>query len=209
MGMYPTKYLNEDSLKLDTKWLKDHGYFCGWKKGGIIWEDEWSGHDSSISFIVDTDFENPNIRLLYKTNIGLENEKNMDYSFPLIKVPCNLGGFRWAFKCQLYYKGVYCGRTVYTLYSTNLDYFGCRHCMRIVYRSQRECRRSLEYFGKIISCDEKLDKLYESTKKRYYKGKLTKKMQLINKLERIMYANEPMVNRDVLEIQNLLSKKQI
>src|SRR4030042_3374308 len=105
MGMYATKSLEGESLCLRTQWLKENGYFCGYSNGSIIWT--W-GFDckSSISFTVDINDDyvgdSPYIRLRYTINPSQDDAKEMDYKVNLVKVPCNLGGFRWAFRCPLY-----------------------------------------------------------------------------------------------------------
>lgn len=184
MGMYATCHTAEDSLSLDTKWLKDHGYFCGYKNEGISWKWGWGDNESSIGLSVDTTGDFPNIRFRYSTkHWNGEEKKHMDYSFPLIQVPCNLGGFRWAFKCGLWVNGVYCGRTVYTLYKANSDYFGCRKCIRIVYESQRESGKSFEFLGKILKAEREYEKVYKSIRKWHYRGRPTRKVIKLNKLE--------------------------
>ncbi len=184
MGMYATKNSSDDGYSIDTKWLKKYDYFCGFKYGGIKWTNGW-GHEASISFSVDTSFMNsPNIRFQYSTSRYGGEKKEMDYSFPLVKVPCNLGGSRWAFQCTLCKNGRYCGRTVYTLYQAGSDYFGCRHCMSIVYESQRHSRSKFEYFGKILDSERKACELRKTIHKRHYKGRPTRKVRRLRRLEK-------------------------
>jgi hypothetical protein len=187
MGMNATHNKAEDSLSLDTQWLKNHDYFCGYRSGGITWTWGWTGNQSSIGFTVDTSCNFPKIRFQYSLKHWSDKEKKqMDYSFPLVKVPCNLGGYRWAFRCVLVHNGVYCGRVVYKLFLSNSDYFGCRKCMRIVYDSQRKSGGSLQFLGKVIDMERKAKELYRQIHKWTYQGKPTKKalkyQQLVNQI---------------------------
>ena len=186
MGMYATHETAEDSLCMETQWLKQYGYFCGYKSGGIKWI--YGDRESSTGFIVNTRGNSPNIRFKYSAkNRGNDQRKHMDYSFPLVKVPCNLGGFRWAFKCSLSKNDRYCGRTVYKLYNVSgSDYFGCRKCVNIVYESQRESGSRFEFFGKILDNEKKHKEICNSIHKWHYKGKPTKKVRRLRQLEKRM-----------------------
>jgi hypothetical protein len=195
MGMYATKSTAEGSLKVDTQWLKQHDYFCGFRNGGITWTSGF-GHKSSISLMVYTTADSPKINFQYSITDRWNGEKkSMDYSFPLIQVPCNIGGFRWAFKCSLFKNGRYCGRTVYTLYKANSDYFGCRHCAGVVYESQRHSGAKFEYFGKLLDADDKIEKLYKTIRKWQYRGFPTRKVKRLRKLEEYSTLNAVRYNQ--------------
>lgn len=193
MGMYRTKTADSDSLVLDTTWLKEHGYFIDHKSGGIKWTDHW-GWESSISFAVNTE-ENPYINFDYIVRKDTEEEGVMNYRFPLVKVPCNLGGYRWAFRCGLYKNNIYCGKIVYKLYKARSDYFGCRKCIGIVYDSQRNSGSSFEDFGKMINTLKQLEELEMRTTKWHYQGRPTRNVRKMEKLtEELEYyknRNEP------------------
>jgi len=197
----------DDALSIDTKWLKDHGYFCGLKYGAITWTWNWSGKKSTVGFTVhvhDIDVFRPFIRFQYTTKSWYEEEeKEMDYMFDLVKVPCNLGGFRWAFKCGLSKNNNYCGRIVYTLFKAGSDYFGCRKCMNIVYESQRQSGSRFEHFGKMLKNEKKYYKLADTIKKRHYRGIPTKKMQKLMRLE----AQLPSIEQIAFMELSLLSNK--
>lgn len=61
--------------------------------------------------------------------------KEVTYSIPLERTPCNLGGHRVWWRCPM----VGCGRRVAVLYGYKGAYFACRHCHNLNYKSQREC----------------------------------------------------------------------
>lgn len=56
--------------------------------------------------------------------------RSMHYAVALDWTPCHLGGERPWFHCPS------CGRRVAILYGA--EHFACRHCLRLVYASQRE-----------------------------------------------------------------------
>jgi hypothetical protein len=195
MGMYATHNTAEESLCIDTEWLKKHDYFCGYRSGGITWTWGWGDNKSSINFIVDTMNDFPNIRFRYSTKQwGDDESKQMDYSFSLVKVPCNLGSFRWAFKCGLWKNGHYCGRKVYKLYSANSEYFGCRKCMNIVYESQRKSGSRFESLDKLFRAEKKAEKLEQTITKTHYQGVPTRKIRKLMKLRNNLSLHEhPMI----------------
>ncbi len=176
MGMYATKHLAEESRDLDTQWLKKNGYFCGYKSGGIKWTWGYGG-ESSIGFTVDVLDDFPNIRLQYTVHSSREERRSMDYSLPLIKVPCNLGGFRWAFQCTLSRNNIYCGRLVYHLYKGYPDYFGCRNCIGIVYNSQRDSGKRFAILGKILDAEREAKEVLKTIHKWHYRGQPTRKVR--------------------------------
>lgn len=183
--MYSSFYTEQESLCLDTKWLKEHDYFCGYKSGGIMWT---YGFDCRSSISIKVDVDASHIQFIYTIEKGTNEERQMDYIFPLVKVPCNLGGFRWAFKCGLTKESRLCGRTVYTLYKPpNSDYFGCIKCMHIVYESQRDCGNRLEFFGKMLKAEDKYSKIYDSIHKWHYQGKPTRKIKKLYDLKRKLF----------------------
>lgn len=190
MGIWAEYYTDEDSLSIDTRWLKDNGYFCGYKSGGIKWTYGFGGK-SSIGFTVDTINEFPKIRFQYVIAKDTENERHMDYSYNLHKIPCNLGGFRWAIECGLYCRNKYCGRKVYKLFrSPNSDYYGCGKCMHIIYESQRKSGSRFESLDKLFRAEKKAEKLEQSITKTHYQGVPTRKMRKLMNLRNNLSLHE-------------------
>ena len=188
--MYSSHYTEAESLCVDTQWLKGHGYFSGYKAGGITWT--WPlGDKSSIGFTVNTMDKPTKMQLKYTvTHYWNDEQTEMDYTVPLIKVPCKLGGYRWAFKCELSKNSAYCGRTVYKLYKPpNSDYFGFIKCMHIIYESQRISGSAFEWLGKIIKAENEYDELYKTIHKWHYQGKSTKKVLKLKLLESRIHRN--------------------
>lgn len=168
----------EQSNRLSVFFLKKHGYLSqeqSCKYGGIKWtRGDW---ENNISFWVCTSGteeetpENSYIELIYTiTNHWTEEKIDMKYKIPLITTPCNYGGKRYWFKCNLTKNGVYCGRRVGVLYSVG-NWFGCRHCAEVAYQAQFQGGR----FRTGSLCEPDVEKAYNEVKLKYYNGKPTRK----------------------------------
>ena len=174
-----------DALSFDMKWLKKYGYLSGYKSGGIKWSGGFGGEDS-LCFIVNTISESPAIRFQYTiTQRWTDEKKDMDFSHFLVRVPCNLGGFRWAFRCGLSVDGRYCGRLAYKFYNgAGSDYYGCRKCMDIYYDTQKHSRSRFEALGKALMLEKKFIEIKASVRKWKYQGKPTKKVYKLMDMKR-------------------------
>lgn len=158
-----------DCLSLSTKWLKDHGYFCGSKKGRVVW-----GENESIVISVET-ANDPQIRFRYTLPQWGGGKRHIDFAYPLVRIPCNFGGHRWAFRCSFVKNGKVCGRLAHMLYSGHTDYFGCRRCMGILYDSQKASASRFSGLSKCISAWKKIDNLPVKIIRRFYRGRITKR----------------------------------
>ena len=56
-GWHSKKNTVEDSKCIEISWLKQHGYFCGWKYGCIQWKNAFGQVTSSIGVTVETNNE--------------------------------------------------------------------------------------------------------------------------------------------------------
>lgn len=194
---------------LSVYWLNKHGYIPResddyfFKSGGIKWVHN-SGSESGIGFnITKSPEEGCKINFKY-TNTDRETgeKKSMDYSFDLISTPCNLGGERYWFRCGLYSNGVYCGRRVGTLYVGG-KYLGCRHCYNLTYMSRNESRGGrFYYFGEFLKNETKVEKLEAKIKRKYYRGKPTRKYKQLLKLQHSYYDSAV----DYLRAENKLDE---
>jgi len=133
----------EECKMIDTPWLRRHGYFCGYKSGGIKWTNAAGAVISSIGIAVSVDDEllsGKYLRLTYtQTDVVGRDAREFDYKIELVTTPCHFGGVRYWFICPLVVNGRPCRRRVSTLYlPPNGEYFGCRHCHDLTYRSQKE-----------------------------------------------------------------------
>ena len=76
------------------------------------------------------------IMLVYRARApGATESRIVELQVPIIWTKCHLGGRRPWFKCMTTINGEVCGRRVAKLYA---PCFACRHCLGLVYESQRE-----------------------------------------------------------------------
>lgn len=179
-----TKKTQAESFnKLEIWWLKRNEYLhpgIGYKSGTIIWTNNWTKAESSISVVANSlpDDNKPHIRLTYSIidKSGDDSEK-IDYKVPLETTPCYFGGYRWWFTCPLSVDGKPCKRRVGVLYQAG-NYFGCRHCYNLTYRSRNKNRRYyMQPVYDFLTNWQVIDALGESVKRSLYAGKPTRKLK--------------------------------
>ena len=157
-------------VKIEIYWLRKVGMLREWVSSTITWTNKFTGRENSIGIDVSTNGKY--VRLHYTQTEHSGEKKDFDYKITLITTPCNYGGERYWFICPLYKGGKYCGRRVGVIYLAG-NYFGCRHCYNLTYKS---CNLSCyqKPFGRIISIPE-LERLEAEAKRTHYRGKLTKR----------------------------------
>lgn len=173
---YYSKKEEADGLKkIQTWFLKKHGYFKGGYVGGTIkWKSNWSEVESSIGISTNIFEEKRHLRIWY-TQTNLDGEKTeFDYEIPLTTTRCYFGGVRYWFICPWYANGTYCGRRVGVLYLSD-KYFACRYCYDLSY-SSRNLGGIWKVAGKVISIPD-LEEEEMGIKRKYYAGKMTKKFR--------------------------------
>jgi hypothetical protein len=176
----------EDSRRIDLSWLRAHNYLTGFCGGNLSWSRDGES-TGNINVQIDINAEYPSIRFTYRSHEYAEDVwKDIDYSFPMTSIPCRYGGRKWFFICGLYKSGNYCGRKARILYGVG-KYFGCRHCANLSYQSCNENKRSKYAFLRIVDSEDKADKLYSELKRKFYKGKPTRKYRKYLKMTR--YSN--------------------
>lgn len=168
------KGLTEDYLSF-TAWqlLRYVRSVGGTTSGSLKWTFD-DGSTSGISYFAS----------LYGGYIDLSYKidgRPVSYRVEIRNTPCHFGGFRFWFTCPLICNGQRCGRRVGILY-LNGDYFGCRHCHEIAYRSQYERRDAFTTLLRSYELLDEIDQLDSLVKRRTYRGRLTKKQR---KLERL------------------------
>ncbi len=171
----------EASKRIELSWLKTKGYFPR-EEAHIGGEIKWSfcGEPTGdIRVEVNTMTDPPYLRMKYRARKhGTSEEwRDKDYQFSLERLPCHFGGFKWFVRCQLSKNEIYCGRRVRVLYSVG-DYFGCRHCANLTYQ---RCNYGGRYKGFLSIPD--LDEQEEKVKRRFYRGKPTRKYRRLLQME--------------------------
>lgn len=151
MGRSPwsDRRMVEECKSIGTPWLNRHGYFCGFKTGGIEWNNAFGEVISSIGIQVSVDEEYQEgkyVRFFYTQTSGFTGEKTeLDYKVQLVTTPCNFGGVRYWFICPLVVGGKPCRRRVAKIYlPPGRKYFGCRYCHSLTYQCQKEHSKRLD-----------------------------------------------------------------
>jgi hypothetical protein len=169
----------DNCVRIEIWWLlrdiKD-----GYKYSSVSWGE--NGSYGSINVEVSLNNTEKYARFIYTQANGSGEEKNFDYKVKIIQTPCRFGGYRYWFKCPLNKSNQCCGRRIAVLYKDG-DYFGCRHCHELTYRSRNVNKRARHYpMLRVIELNEKIKKYEENIKRETYNGRLTKKQQRVLKL---------------------------
>lgn len=153
-------------------------------KGGKYWSTmSWScrgQHRGSISYELNLEEHNRYVRLFYTHTNYQGEEENVDYKIYIVGVPSNLGkGEVLYFLCPA--TGKKC-RILYSVYQSK--YFKSREAYehRIYYTSQfysKSDRVNNAFFEK----EDEIEKLKGEIVKTHYRGKPTKKMERLNRME--------------------------
>ena len=136
-GWYRKKTQVEECLRLHIKTIKEDlkpGYlgFVFWSRGERVTDSisyRMVGEDTPIA-----------VRLNYtQTNRSSDEKNDLDYAILLTTTPLAWGGVRYWFVCPLVVDNLPCRRRVGCLYlPPNGQYFGCRYCYDLTYRSSQE-----------------------------------------------------------------------
>ena len=168
-----------DSLHtIDIYWLRRKGLLCGYSSQEITWSCRGEKTGSIGIFVKISDEENF-ARLNYTITRRSSGKKDdFDYKIPIISTPCYFGGKRYWFLCP----AAGCGRRVAKLYEGG-DIFACRHCYNLTYQSRNENPTYRGFPFRAMTLETKISELWEHVKKETYKGKPTKKVRRIQRLE--------------------------
>lgn len=182
--------------KIEISWLLRDMKNRLYKSTTISWGE--NGSHGSVGCIVDLYDETPYVKFNYtQTDNHTGEKKDFDYKVYLTTTPCHYGGIRYWFRCGITANGKYCGRRVGVIYK-NGDYFACRHCYDLTYSSKNQNKRyKYSVLFDVLDMDQKIEKLEEKIKRRYYAGKPTR---LQRKLER-MYEQSGMNYRRFMDLK--------
>ena len=102
-------------------------------RGTLTW-----GNGREASFRVELRGGEPGVCLTYRPE-GDAEESPRDYFVRLVTTNPPVGGIRWWFMCPLVVNGKPCRKRVSKLYlPRGADFFGCRTCYRLTYRSAQQ-----------------------------------------------------------------------
>lgn len=114
--------------------------------GAFSWT--WgNGNKSSVGYRV-TGFEQPIIELKYRWR----DKEDVEIPIRLQATPTNFQGRRWWFTCPLVVSGAPCNRRVGKLYlPLGAQFFGCRKCHDLTYRSSQEAHQEERMFNRVFA----------------------------------------------------------
>lgn len=175
----------ERCRSISVSFLRKYDYFCGYNSGGVSWSRD-EEIIARIGVIVSVMGNENYVKFSYTMpDQSPEEQASYNYKVSLTTTPCHFGGVRYWFVCPLTTEGVYCGRRVGTLYlPPGGNYFGCRHCYNLSYKSRNKSRCG--HFGKLsylMDIEQRYEDLYYSIKRWAYNGRLTRKARQFYKLE--------------------------
>lgn len=126
--MRPRSFNSKDTTSayssLDVRWLQRKGYLVPGRAARVTWSRNGEPY-SNINMRVEKD----SLILSYRHRRFEEPWRREEYPIPIDWTRCHYGGIRPWFLCR-------CGRRVALLYGDAI--FACRHCLHLVYESQRE-----------------------------------------------------------------------
>ncbi len=169
---YHRKATAEASYDISVRTLKRRKLLSGKHTATITWTSNRSDKTATIGIDVDVT-EDPHVRLFYTMIDRNGTETKYDYEISLVTTDCYFGGIRYWFGCPV------CGQRVGVIYlAPNDTHFRCRHCNDLTYQSRTNCNTAK--FG--IAC-RKADKLRAELKRWSYRGRPTRKVRQLRKVE--------------------------
>jgi len=170
---YSSKYEVEDCKEISIGFLKQYGYLSKGRLQGTI---QWScdGNPTGSAGIRVSFPEMNNVCVSYSITDTDQKKESINNYISIIKTPCNYGGKRHWFLCP------FCSRKALKLYlSPGNNYFGCRKCLQLSYRSQKSNHHKgiFAYFSKVFSLDKKKRMYFLRAKRYYYRKEFTKNIQ--------------------------------
>lgn len=129
------------------------------------WQDGFS-----VTTVLISEHRAKYIKLSYYSN-----DKEISYKIKLTKEKCHIAGWRYWFLCPLLdEEDKPCGKRVGVLYKPSYeDYFGCRHCHDLTYKSRCYSGYDKKY-RPIVSLPSLIEE-ERSIRRRFYRGRHTKR----------------------------------
>ncbi len=173
-GVWSRKTRVDEVRSIDILDLKRNKVFS--RGPGMTWTLSWSCNGqvvASVSYRLEEGGDgSKGLRFMYTITDNVTGErKDYSYIIPVISTPCNFGGKRWWYICQLVVNGEPCRRRCRIVYlPPRSKYFGCRKCHQLTYESrQRHREKFYEEFEKpyksMMAIDERLGRTRSWEKK--------------------------------------------
>lgn len=164
--------------------LKQYGVF---RKHTVVSID-WNNHKTNklllrVYIALFLDDISPFILFKYEQKSRYSDSViHFKYKVYITTTPCRYGGKRYWFVCPCYRNFKHCEKRVGTLYKLE-DYFACRHCHNLTYRSRNENHRNrFTSLLNILTIEQKIEDISKQIKRHYYNGKPTRNQKRIDKL---------------------------
>ncbi len=185
------KTIKEDCKDFSVYDLKRWGLIqYGYCRGSILWPKGQNLEGDKVNYVLD--LKNQYLKLSYKVKKEFSREwKMIEYTIPLIKTACHYGDERWWFACPLSRNGQYRTHRVAKLYlPPNSDYFACRHCLNLSYKSRNENYKGrFGHLRRFFDLERRVEKLRKRAKIKFRAGKPTQKYRkLLNKSRLLRYS---------------------
>ena len=181
---YNRKATAEASCDLSIYRLKKWGMLAGLQSTTITWTRSMTGKKTVVFLTVDVTGD-PYVRLTYTLGDSKGNMRDYDYQVSLVTTPCNLGGIRYWFACPTCF-----GRVGVIYLAPGNVHFMCRHCNDLSYHSRNESN----VFGILGVTDRKMKKLRSEIKRWTWRGRPTRKVRRLYKLQRKMGMLSPQMS---------------
>lgn len=163
--------LNE-CTKLSVQYLNENHLLKGYIEKVL----SWAIGERIVARIrarVVTSSDPPYIQCIYKVTDEEGGAVSYNYKILLTTTSCEFGGKRYWFLCPQ------CTRRVGILYILD-EYFVCRICTGLHYKSQSENRQSIHYpLFHLLDMAQRIDELLDKAKKLHYQGNMTRKYRRI------------------------------
>jgi hypothetical protein len=115
----------------------------------------WTRRDKpagNIRYCVTADMTR--VRLMYRCTPRDREPVDYDYMVEVVTVRTAAGITQRLWRCPLTLNGRRCGQLVrYIASPPGSDYFGCRHCHRLVYTNSQEHNKSHDYYAALFRGD--------------------------------------------------------
>jgi hypothetical protein len=151
----------------------------------ISWTRSRTGKKTSVIVGVHITNDDRFVMLKYTLADRGGNKTDYVYTVTLVTTPCNFGGVRYWFACPS------CGWRVAVLFlAPGNVHFMCRNCNNLSYNSRNESN----VFGILGVTDRKIEKLRSEIKRWTWRGKPTRKVRRLYKLQWKMGMLSPQIS---------------
>ncbi len=156
---YSKRHTVQECRSISTKHLNKNHFLNGTENKGVM---NWNNNGiqfGSIGFEIFTFEDDGYIRFQYTHTDSNGKKIELDYVAILTTTPCFFGGHRWWFICPLITNEQPCRKRVGVLYLDKDQYFGCRHCLNLTYKS---CKEHDKHVDKLCKEPELLSLYFQS-----------------------------------------------